>query len=150
MGLYFQIAKEQVEIPGGDPFTVRGLSLADLSLIVGKHGDILGQLFNEAAENGGSVQAATIASLAGELVRRAPEVVGLAVALAADVVSPDQEVELLAASVSASRLPIHVQLDAMQKVGTLTFGTEGGIKKAWETIISLLSGAQSVLTGQAA
>lgn len=150
MGSYFELASEQVEIPGGKPFAVRGLSFADLSLIVSRHGDVLAELFNDAAENGGELQAASIAVLVGELVRRAPEVVSLAIVLGADLVPTQDHVELIAASTAAARLPLHVQIDAMQKIGTITFGTEDGLKKAKETIISLLKGAQGVLKARAA
>lgn len=166
MGSYFEYPTDKVSIPGGSGFVVRGLSLDDLSTIVAKHGDVLAELFNETAETG-SIKAMTIASLAGELVRRAPEVAGMAIVLASDALdkfedegegggqadghsSVDDLVKMAVATTQARRLPIHVQLDALQRIGALTFGTEGGIKKAWETIVSLLSGAQTLLRDQAA
>lgn len=149
MGLNFTIPTAKVEVPGGGEFDVRGLSFEDMSFIVGRHGDVLSDLFNEMATNGGAVQATTLAGIASELVKRAPDVAGMAMALAADE-DPASEVTFTVAVVKCRRLPISVQLDALTKIGTLTFGTEGGLKKAWETVVELLAGLKGLPQPQAA
>jgi hypothetical protein len=128
-----KLPHEEVKVPGGDKFAVRGLSLADIMSIVRKHRATVSALFDRYAS---VIEGQGVSEVGRELLEAAPDV-------AADVIAhasgdPD------AADVAA-RLPFPVQLDAIEKIGRLTFEAEGGPKKVLETVIRVLQGTTNFM-----
>jgi hypothetical protein len=139
-----------VKIPGGDSFAVRALSFSELSFIIEKFGDALEGLFQDMLSNGGDIQAASVTTLVVDIIRRSPEAIDNAIALAGDYAGLDNTVELLLASQHMSKLPFSVQVDAVQKICELTFASEAALKKAMETAGKLLGRFSKLAEAQAA
>lgn len=132
MGLQdFIDPSETIQFPGGE-FAVRGLSLSDISYIVRGHATELGILFttiSEKVQGGDDLDKATsdIISLALETAPR----------LVADIVAVGAGEPTMGDKVV--RLPFGTQIEALEKIGTLTFATEGGVGKVVETVIRVLN-----------
>lgn len=134
MGLKdLKLLRDTVEIPGGESFSVRGLSYADLTQLLGKHGEVLSEFF-QAVVNG-DVQAAPedFGVLAGNVVMRAP-------AMAADIIclATDEADDPEAFGIALS-LPFPKQTEALSKIGKLTFATEDDVKKFLLTAKAVLA-----------
>lgn len=131
MGLNFTLPTEKVVFPGGD-LTVRGLSLEDVTTLVRHHGAALSGLFATiTAAKSGEVDLDNMTAMASALATAAPRAAAEAIAIAAD--EPDK-VDL------AGQLNLTVQIEALEKIGALTFTSEGGIKKVLETVIRVAQG----------
>jgi hypothetical protein len=134
--LNLQVAS--VETPGGS-FSVRGLSLDDIIIIVRRHAVVLDGLFSRlrmSAES--SLSLDDTGALVVLLVKEAPEAASEIIVLAArDAPDPDEgdlsidEDELRI----ARSLPFPAQIDALEKIGKATFATEGSLKKVVETAV---------------
>lgn len=108
-------------------FTVRGLNLADLTIILEAHEPMVTKLFNDYTANQNSDT--ELASIGLALVNSAPELIAHIVSIAAD--EPD-------ASEDFMKLPIATQLEAIEAVGKLTFEAAGGVKKLIEIVARLM------------
>jgi hypothetical protein len=132
---HLRIQTETVETAGGE-FAVRGLSLPDIAEIFEAERAPLSKLFGEIAVDGaGGVLLDDMAGLAVKLASVAPSVVARIIASAAD--EEDETIAL--------ELPFPVQIDALEKIGRLTFATEGAAKKVMETIIRMVKGANAAI-----
>lgn len=111
-------------------FDVRGLSFIDISALMRTHMDDLESMFNlyEAEANNATFGNVAMARYATRLISDAPGLVSHVIALAADEPGMVNKVE---------RLPIVAQLDALQKIGKLTFEEVGGVKKLIEMVSNL-------------
>lgn len=138
MGLRdLKLPEAVIEFSGGE-FAVRGLGLADITLIVRRHSDVLEQIFQKVAEQKkGEVSDDAMAEFALNLVESAPDVV-------ADIIACGSGDPT--ASDVAGRLPASVQLDALEKIGGFTFAVAGGPKKVAETVVRIAQSATSLLT----
>lgn len=137
MGLkHLKLRVEQVEVSDGETFTVRGLGLEDILILVQSHQANLGTLFDEVVSAGAQLTVADSSSVASMLFEVAPAAANHIIALGAD----EEDMELV------KRLPFPVQLDALEKIGSLTFTTAGGPKKVVEAIMRVLNGATTALT----
>lgn len=115
---------------------MRGLSLQDVSMLVQHHLPDIEALFDLF----GHLDTATsddMRPVVTAMVAQAPGFVANLIALACD--------EPESAKVAAT-LPAPVQIDALMKVGTLTFVDVGGPKNALETIVALLANLKPNLT----
>lgn len=119
----------------GGSFDVRGLSIIDLSQLMRTHLNDLDALFDlyEKEANNISFGNVAMAKYATRLISDAPGLVSHIIALSAD------EPEMVNA---AERLPMMAQLDAIQKIGKLTFEEVGGVKKLIEMISGLVTELQ--------
>lgn len=128
-------AKAVIKTSGGD-LAVRGLSTADVAILIRSHEkeavEIFDKVISQEADDDSVRTDLAIDVLGRALLDSAPRLVAHAIALAAD--DPDG-LEF------AERLPFPVQLAAVEKIGELTFSMEGGPKKVLETVIRLVSGA---------
>jgi hypothetical protein len=125
---------ETVEFKGGS-FQVKGLSLNDVSTLVQANLSDMEQLFglfDKAVGNGANMD---IGGLASTLIAHAPGFVAATIALACTE-QDDFEVRLEAARI----LPMPVQIDAIKKIGAVTFEEAGGVKKFLENL-TFLKGA---------
>lgn len=113
-------------------FEVRGLSIMDISSLLRVHMNDLEALFTmyEQEAAGMSFGNVALARYATRLISDAPGLVAHIIALACD--EPEQVN-------NASRLPMIAQIEALKKIGTLTFEEVGGVKKLVEQMAELVS-----------
>jgi hypothetical protein len=123
-----------IETSDGD-IVVRGLSFADISLIVSQHRESLSALFDRVKSGGGSIDLENSTALLSSMVTAAPDAAAQIIALAAD----EEDVSL------AMDLVFPVQLEVLEAVAKLTFSSEGGLKKVVETIVRVAQGATSAM-----
>jgi len=128
----YQVPTEEVVLPGGGSFVVRGLSLADMTKLINSYRTELEEVFRTFEE----VTFADISTLAEQMLGRFPDAVAHAIALAAD--EPERADVVKA-------LPASVTLDAVEKVGRLTLSAEGGLKKVLATVVSISQGTQTAM-----
>jgi hypothetical protein len=135
MGLKdLRIPTETVEVPGGGEFAVRGLSFVDLRLLVSKHASELAEFFDLVANGSGELAITNAAAVAGQFINDAPAIAAEVIALA----SGEKDVFEIALA-----LPFPVQVDALTKIGKLTFASEDSAKKFLQTVRSLITVVQS-------
>jgi hypothetical protein len=131
---HLKIAVETIESSAGD-FTVRGLNLDDIVAIVNAYRPELTELFGQIQSDGENFSLADPTTLAESLGKAAPGSVAMIIAYGAD----EKDVDLVRA------IPFPAQLEALEKIGKLTFATEGGPKKVVEIIIRILKGAMQTV-----
>lgn len=124
-----------VKTPGGE-FSVRGLSLNDITYVLQRHAVEVAQVISAVESNQGAVSNELVSELAVTMIQSAPSLAADIIAVAAG--EPDQ-----VATVRA--LPFPVQLDAIEKIGNQTFEVYGGPGKALEAVIRLAKGTTSLL-----
>jgi hypothetical protein len=129
------VATAKIETSGGD-FTVRGLSLSDVMLLVSKDRAAIAALFHKFLQSGNDAALEDVTKLGSALIESAPDLAAEIIAIAAD--EPDQ-VDV------AKRLSFPAQISALEKIGELTFAAEGGPKKVVETVIRVVMGATDLL-----
>lgn len=125
----------EVEVADGETFTVRGVSLQDAAILVELYQEPIMKLVGKIQEQGDAVN---LEELARSAILDAPALAASLIAMAAD----EMDEEGLA---QAARLPIPVQLDAIFKIGELTFRTEGSLKKMVETVRASLVAATAAM-----
>lgn len=142
MGLKsLKLPTEEVKVSDGVSFTVRGLSLVDITNLVRERGAEVSALFDH---YGGFLEADTakteqIEVLTASLLDQAPEVAALVIMAAAED-GADADIKTVIS------LPFPVQIDALEKIGKLTFASGGGPKKVVETVIRVLRGTTDLMT----
>lgn len=136
MGLRdISIPEELVKVSGGEVFAVRGLCLDDISYLMRRHGPHIKKLFEDFTQKG-EVTVEGVAAFAMPILQSAPEIAAELIACAAG--------ERDATSITA-RLPVPVQLDALEKLALLTFDAEGGPKKLLETVLRMAQGVSGLV-----
>ena len=131
----YKAPRENIDLKGGS-FSVRGLSLQDVSMLVQHHLPDIEAVFDLF----GHLDTATpdeMRPVVTAMVAQAPGFAANVIALASD--EPEQ-------AQTAATLPAPVQIDALMKIGNLTFSDVGGPKNAMETIVALLANAKPNLT----
>lgn len=115
----------------GNELTVRGLSMIDISSILKVHMHDLETLFDmyEQESQGLTFGNVALAKYATRLISDAPGLVAHIIALACDEPAMVNKAE---------RLPMIVQIEAIKKIGTLTFEEVGGVKKLIEEMGNLV------------
>lgn len=139
MGLRdLKLPTETIQLPGGE-FTVRGLSLSDISNLLRLHGEALEGVYLESIVNSDDdPEAFNMAALARTVMQAAPMAIAQAIAQAAD--EPDT-------ADMVARLPIPVQMDAIEKVLALTFHTEDDVKNVVGAVLRGSGAVQRLLAG---
>lgn len=133
MGLnHLTFKTETVQTSGGE-FTVRGLTLPDVVEIFSSNTSQLSALFDEIKiGKDGQVVLSNMGVFALHIAQAAPDVASDIISRAAD--EDDRSI--------ARGFVLPVTIDALEKIGRLTFATEGSAKKFMETIILMVrSGA---------
>ncbi len=137
MGFLATYTPEYAEVSvKGQVMRVRGLSTDDLGLLVRAHLDLVETIMQVVAQSAvgpdaGNQTARFILSLAQD----APELAGQIIALAAD--EPDQ-------GAAARKLPFPVTIDALQKIGRLTFEEAGGVEGFVNALAALVAGTRNL------
>lgn len=137
-----QIPTESVSV-GNTTITVRGVGVADLSLLLQDYGPKVAAAFahiQNAAEN---TPEADVQQLAMGAFREFPDLAAGLIALAADDYTPET-VKI------AGRLTLPTQVELLEKVFTLSFRSEGDVEKLVETLTRVannLSGSRILIRG---
>lgn len=130
--------EEKVVFANGE-FSVRGLSLFDVTQIMTFHQETLRDIGeNFVAFNEGDIRLLNPglgADFTTALIRFSPTIAAHIIAQAE--VRPDDEPPAFAVAI---KLPFDVQVDALNKIIKLTFQTEGGAKKVMETVAAAFTG----------
>lgn len=133
----YQVPTERVDLPGGGEgnfIVVRGLSLADITALVDGFRPQLEQVFSM-IESQTDLTLEDGAAMAYTMIQSFPRLVAKGIALAAG--EPDEADTVL-------DLPGATQIDALEKIGRLTF--EGNSpKKVLETVIRVLQGSRGAI-----
>ena len=126
-----KLRAEVIEVPGGDSFTVRGLSFTDISTLYTKYASEVAAVFDLFAkgQNGGQIDVEQAAALAATFIRQAPALAAETIALGA---GEEDAFEV------ALTLPFPIQVEAIKKIGICTFGTEGTAKKFLTTVSQMV------------
>ena len=112
-------ATETVKTPKGE-LTLRGLSLDDVLRIARTHGQSFKAIFEMIVGENAEISLENTGVLAGQLVEFAPDIVADVIAAAND--QPDK-------GHIAKKLSFPIQIEALEKVGKLTFASEADVKK---------------------
>lgn len=107
-----------VDIPDNESLVVRGFSLPDLMLVIHRHKEMVEELFGRVAN--GDLRTDTVEQTLMAVIGEFSPVVGQIIASASG--EPDEWE-------TAMRLPLGVQVDALDKIITLTFEANGGVEK---------------------
>lgn len=126
------LPSETISFSGGS-FAVRGLSLPDIVMLVDMHREQLNDLFERF--KGEPKEVGEMEEVAMDLVTKAPVLVGHAISLAAG--EPEQFETVM-------KLPLDVQVSALEKVALLTFALEGGAKNFVKTVLRIVQGANGL------
>lgn len=120
--------QETITFTGGK-FTVRGLALTDTTQLVALHKDSISGIFDQfSGRKVDTIQTNEMVDVALALVEHSPALVAHIIALAADAIDDFDSIR---------KLPIDVQVEAIERIAKLTFALEGGVKKFAETVIRL-------------
>jgi hypothetical protein len=123
----------------GGSLALMGLSLQDVSVLVHHHLPDLEALWDIiASENINTLDADSLRPVLGALVMQAPGFTANVIALGCG--EPDH------AEMVQTKLSAPVQIEALLKIGELTFVEVGGAKKAMETVAALLKANNLKLT----
>lgn len=130
------IPSETVQIPNGTPGEfveqpVWGLDPSHIAWLLQEQRDALEHFYAKAAANELAFDDYSV--IATALVKQAPVLLGSIIACGCR--QPDKAV-----AETITRLPFPVQLDALEKIGRLTFAAEGGAKKFLETVVTMMAG----------
>lgn len=136
MGLSnYKPESRQVVLQGGS-FSVEGLSLEDVSVLVREHLPDLEGLFDIFQK--ANVSASTdLVPVVQSLVSQAPGFAANLIAIASR--EPD-------AAANAAKIPFPKQVEIILAIGDLTFKETGGIKKSWELVAALLQRNKPMLS----
>ena len=128
------IPTETIKTSGGE-FTVRGLSFTDILQLAGKYFPIMSELFDQfAGASIDNISEAQKRGIAATLVREAPDAVAEVIALA----SGEMDAETIAI---AKSLTGPTQIEALNKIGRLTFVSEDDLGKAVAAVVQMMQGA---------
>lgn len=137
------IAKQEVEVPGGGKFAVRGLSPTDVFAIYRNHTGEMGAWFEKLRAGEAELSLNAAPQLATSLLDTAPQLAAELIAAGAGDGNGAPEPEMVAI---ARRLPISAQASALQKIAGLTFTQEMPPKKLLEIVVQMarsLSGPET-------
>lgn len=121
----FVLPTEEVQLPDGKSFAVRGISLEDVTILLSKHGAEMDGFYQQMSAR----QDQSAMEVGLSLIGKAPDLVANIIAMAAD--------EPALANV-VKKFTIGVQQDALEKIAKLTFDASGGPGKFIEAVTKLV------------
>lgn len=137
----YDLPKRVVPLPGGNSFAVRGFSLEDITFLIDEQGEAVRKFFDDYAQDGQMKSDANPISAIMDVLRQAPDLAASIIARGAD--EPDMISKI-------KKLPIGVQVDAMQKIAELSFEASGGPGNFVETVVGLMRGLGSAASQRSA
>jgi len=143
----FETTDIQVRAAKGDRpaqfITVRGIALEDIMKLVMLHGPDLVKLFDKlttATTEKGKADFSDGAQVVLAAAEQAPELLADIIVLATDSVKTSDAHNI------ARRLPLPVQVRAVEEIARLTFEEHGGLGEFLETITRMFGGVNGLLT----
>lgn len=136
----YDVLTEKVDLPGGKSFAVRGLSLIDIAPLIAGRRKQIEAFFTRYAKKAGlrkNVSTDMVIDAGMDLLSIAPE-------LAAEIIASAADTPHLAAKVS--KLPLTAQMEALEKIGRLTFDAAGGPEKFVAALGRLVGGTTDLLS----
>ena len=140
MGLRdYELPTEIIRIDDSMSFVVRGISFEDITRLVAKHGPVLTLVYSRFVELKGDhgLTPEALGGIVTSLVDQFPDVVADVIGIAAEERDQIEKVK---------RLPIGIQLDAIDKIVRLTFSGDAELKKVVETVTRMAQGVQGAMT----
>lgn len=128
MPVTYTLSYEKIEFKGGE-LAVRGLGIPEISQLVSLNTEAAVTVFGEVQKLVAAGREIDLADLLFEILNRFQTAVAHMIAIAAD--EPEQMVLI-------SKLPVDVQVAAIEKIARLSFAMDGGAKKFWGTVLALL------------
>lgn len=119
------------KVTGG--LTVRGLTFIDISALTHEHYDLLSKVFDGIKVD----DDIDIKKIVGKF---APAMPPLAASIIACGCDEPARIDL------ASKLPFGTQIEALQKIGELTFATEGGVKAVFQMVMAAMQQTTDAVT----
>lgn len=137
MPIKFTAKYDRIPFDDGENYVeVRGLNLPDISALVDAHTATVSNLFDKfTGRDPDSFSNLDAAVLARELITKFPAVCAHVVALAADATD---ELEMVA------KLPVDVQIAALEKIANRTFVLQGGLGNFLETVLRMAQSANGL------
>jgi len=124
-----------VILVGDDPFTVSGVTASQVFALYRRHKDDLSTLFDNLSGRT-TIEAGDVLNSVEGIIAMFPDLVGEVIVLAHGV-SPDSP-ELDEEIAIARSLPITVQVEALMKIGELTFSPEMPPKKFFGLLVAMI------------
>lgn len=135
----FKVPTKAIALPGGESFTVRGLSLDGIAAILADYQTLVEETVAQSASADGNFDMRDFRSIAEKVVTRFPQLAAEIIALAADEEDVIEE---------ARSLPAPIQLVALEHIATLTFEASGGPKSVVEMVTRWFQGISTGLTAK--
>lgn len=136
------IRREVVTLPDGQSFQVRGLTAFDIFDAIGAYGPQMSMLFAAVAnrqQKGGSLSTDDVKAAILASIKEFPDLIAHAAASAADDPSPE-------AITAFKQLPMTTQAETIEMIFSLTFASEGEVKKLIESLSRMMLVASTALT----
>ena len=130
----FVLPTLEVPLPGGSTFAVRGISSQDVAVLISQHASAMETFF--ARFQSGAAQTQSDLETGMSLIIEAPALMAKVIALAADEPSMESVV---------ARLPVGVQLDALQKIAKISFEASGGPGEFVDAVVRLVKGTTALI-----
>lgn len=132
----YVIATREVEGSGGS-FTVRGLNTRDIAVVLQTHGPAIAKTFGDVIAQVKAGKKTTFTTedtkeAIRQIIPQVPEVAVALIAMAADDYT-NEGIEV------AGRLPMGVQIIALQQVFEVTFESEAELKKLGELLLTSIA-----------
>lgn len=126
---------DTVELPGGHQLAVRGLTTNDLSALFSRYAGDIESVFRLLVDgkSKGSIAVDDASATVAQFINAAPAIAASVIACGAG------DGDDAAAFEVALELPFPCQLDALLKIGKLTFGTEQSLKKFVATVSTMIN-----------
>jgi hypothetical protein len=138
-----------VTLSSDSGFTVRGLSPNDALGLYYRHAGELSALYDKFAgqvRGGAEILSGDILQAGVGIVSGTPRVMAEIIVLACDISPSDADWDLWVANVL--RFPAGVQMDALQKIATLTFSSDMPPGKFLGLVLEMARSAQAALANQ--
>lgn len=131
--------RQPIKLPREGSFSVRGLSVEDVSALLRAHMPHVDQMFQLYAAQTKDIFATGAAEkLVLTVVKDFPQISAALISLASD--EPDTEAQ-------ARKLPFPTQIEAISAIGRLTFEEVGGPKKFFASLSALMGGLMPPAAG---
>lgn len=124
----YTLTTERIEFTGGF-IAVRGLTIPEITQLVSVNSEAAIMLFDEIKHAAAEKKEFDLAFFLFSVLNRFSVAVAHTIALAADC--PDDIAGI-------SKLPPDVQAAALEAIARISFAMDGGAKKFWQTVLSLL------------
>lgn len=130
----YKPATDTVELPGDQTLVVRGLTTNDLSALFSRYAGDIESVFRLLVDgkSKGSIAVDDASATVAQFINSAPAIAASVIACGA---GDGDDVDAFEIALS---LPFPAQLDALLKIGKLTFGTEKSVKKFLATASTMI------------